>query len=339
MTRSVAVVDALDGPPGGLNYHACAMSNALSKVGVLQLLVSGRSSPGGRQAILGCGSTLVRLVEGRRVDLLHANWVLGFRSALDQICQASDANLMHSHGIWTFVNHAAAVTARRRNIPLVISPHGVFSKWALNHKRAKKFLAWWLYVRRDLALASVLQATAQGEAHDCRKIGLRNPVAIIPPGFEIDSHPKPPRGPSCQRRLLFLGRIHPVKGLLNLVEAFASVRPPGWRVIIAGPDEGGHRREVEAAVSSAGLDGVFEFRGAATGEEKWELYRQSDLFVLPSLSENFGLVVGEALSSGVPVVTTKATPWEELAAHRCGWWVNVGAEALGAALHDATFQD
>ena len=106
--------------------------------------------------------------------------------------------------------------------------------------------------------------------------------------------------------------------------------------MIAGPDEGGHRWEVEAAVRQAGLESCVEFIGPVEGEAKAALYRRADVFVLPSFSENFGLVVAEALASGVPVIATKGTPWEGLVAHRCGWWVEIGVEPLVAALREAT---
>jgi glycosyltransferase involved in cell wall biosynthesis len=218
----------------------------------------------------------------------------------------------------------------------MVTPHGSLTNWAINHKRWKKRLAWRLYQARDLRAAAVLHATAELEARDLRKRGLRNPIAIVSNGVAVPRPSPRPERRTAERRALFLSRINPKKGLLNLVEAWSLVRPPGWRVTIAGPDEGGHRRQVEEAIAAAGLGQVFQFVGSKIDDEKWDLFRQSDLFVLPSFSENFGLVVGEALGIGLPVVTTRATPWGELITHRCGWWVGVGAEPLAAALREAT---
>ena len=113
------------------------------------------------------------------------------------------------------------------------------------------------------------------------------------------------------------------------------MKPQGWRVLIAGPDEGGHEAEIKAAVNDAGLSNVFQFIGAVDDERKWNLYRDADIYVLPSYSENFGVTVAEALGSGVPVITTTATPWQELETHRCGWWVEAGVEPLAEALTNA----
>jgi glycosyltransferase involved in cell wall biosynthesis len=143
-------------------------------------------------------------------------------------------------------------------------------------------------------------------------------------------NPQPPL-----RTALFLGRIHPIKGLLDLIKAWVLVRPQGWRVAMAGGDENNHRAEVEAAIQALDLAADFSFLGPVAGDAKWSLYQQADLFVLPSHSENFGIVVAEALASSVPVITTRGTPWEDLVTHRCGWWTDNGPEPLAAALRDA----
>jgi len=132
-----------------------------------------------------------------------------------------------------------------------------------------------------------------------------------------------------------LSRIHPVKGLLDLVEAWHAVRPHGWRMVIAGGDENGHLDEVRTEIGKRKLEHEFTFVGEVRDEAKWDLYRSADLFVLPTKSENFGIVIAEALAAGTPVITTKGTPWEELQTHRCGWWVEPNAGAVAGALRQA----
>lgn len=138
------------------------------------------------------------------------------------------------------------------------------------------------------------------------------------------------------RTVLFVGRIYPVKGLPMLVEAWAKVGPMGWKMKIVGPDEAGHRAEVEALISEAKLEGDFEFTGALEGEALSKTYADADLLILPSHTENFGLVVGEALAHGLPVITTQGAPWELLETARCGWWAPVSVDGIAAALDDAT---
>lgn len=207
--------------------------------------------------------------------------------------------------------------------------------WALAHRRWKKRVAWRLYQRHDLARAALLHATSDAEASSIHRLGLRVPVVVVPNGVHV-----PPALPERQhgtlRRALFLSRLHPVKGLPLLIEAWARVRPAGWELVIAGPNEESHRAEIEALVRQAGVSEAVTFAGTVPEADKWALYRSADLFVLPTHSENFGLVVAEALGAGVPVLTTRGAPWRELETHRCGWWTDVSVDAIATALADAT---
>ena len=126
-----------------------------------------------------------------------------------------------------------------------------------------------------------------------------------------------------------------MKGLVNLVRAWAEVRPEGWEIVIVGPDEGGHRAEVTAVARELDVQEI-TWTGEVRDEAKWGLYFDADLFVLPTFSENFGIVVAEALAAGVPAITTTGAPWGVLNERRCGWWIDVGVEPLAAALREAT---
>jgi glycosyltransferase involved in cell wall biosynthesis len=140
-------------------------------------------------------------------------------------------------------------------------------------------------------------------------------------------------------KALFLGRIAPVKGLPVLIEAWRRVRPQGWVLQIAGPDERGHREQVERAVSAAGLQDVVSFAGSIKAEDKESLFRSADLFVLPTYSESFGVAVGEALAHGLPVLTTRGAPWSVLKDCDCGWWVEATVNGLEDGLRQATSLD
>lgn len=199
----------------------------------------------------------------------------------------------------------------------------------------KKRLAWHLYQRRDLVTSTALHATSEAEVESIRRLGLCAPVALIPNAVDLPD-PMPPRARGEGRRALFLSRVHSKKGLPLLVEARARVRPPGWELVIAGPNDGGHRVHVEALVRQACLADIVTFAGAVADADKWALYRTSDLVVLPTCSENFGLVVAEALGAGVPILTTRGAPWGELETYRCGWWTDISVDAISAALAEAS---
>ena len=259
------------------------------------------------------------------------------KKELSRLIRFQPPALIHSHGIWSPVNHWASVAARRCNIPLIIHPRGMLEPWALNHKALKKGFALALFQRRELISAQLLIATSNVEYENIRRFGLRMPVAIIPNGVALIAGSSPmlssPRGGA--RVALFLSRVHPVKGLLNLVRAWARLAPVGWHLCIAGPDEAGHLKDVMVLVRSLGVQDSVTYLGAIDGAAKSDLYNAADVFVLPTFTENFGLVVAEALAHGLPVITTRGAPWSDLETFGCGWWVDIGVEPLVTALHVA----
>lgn len=253
---------------------------------------------------------------------------------------AFDPDLIHDNGLWLPHNHRLAELARDAGLPRVVSTRGMLEPWAVRHKPWKKKLAWRLYQRCDLDRASALHATADAEAEHLAAFDLAAPPVMIPNGVDLPELAAPaPAPPGRVRTALFLGRIYPVKGLPMLIEAWARVRPVGWRLVIAGPDEAGHQRVVEAAVAAVGLGDVVSFAGPVAGEAKAALLWDADLFILPSHSESFGMAVGEALAHGTPVLTTTAVPWPALEARGCGWRAAPTVDALATSLREAVACD
>lgn len=207
--------------------------------------------------------------------------------------------------------------------------------WALEYRRWKKLPVWWLWQRSAIEDAAVLHCTSEAEAQSLRRLGLGNPVAVVPNGVDVPALQHGNCRSDGYRSVGCIARLHPIKGLPLLLEAWASLRPAGWRLRIAGPDKCGHEEELRAQAQTLGIADSVEFRGPVYGQDKWEFLRSAGLFVLPSYSENFGVAVAEALACGVPVITTKGTPWGGLEQAGCGWWVEVGAEPLAAALEEA----
>ena len=255
-------------------------------------------------------------------------------------------DLLHDNGIWLPHNHRLAVLAENRGIPRMVSLRGMLEPWAFRHKQAKKTIAWWLYQRRDLKQARLHIATSEVEAKNLRRLGLEVPVAIVPNGIDLPEERPRERGAESQRairnehrRALFMGRIYPVKGLPMLVEAWARVRPAGWLLRIAGPDEAGHQKLVERAVSDAGLSDVITFIGPVEPQRKSSVFFDAELFILPTHSENFGMAVAEALAHSVPVLTTTGAPWSIVQERGCGWWVQPTVDGIAEGLRQAASLD
>jgi glycosyltransferase involved in cell wall biosynthesis len=264
--------------------------------------------------------------------------------ALDRF---GDPDILHDNGIWLLHNHRLAVFAEKRGIPRVVSTRGMLEPWAISHKGLKKKIAWRLYQRRDLQQALCHVATGDAEARSLQDLELGVPIAIVPNGvdvpeerpFSIASESEKACRNGRKRTALFLGRIYPIKGLPMLIEAWARVRPDGWLLRIAGPDEAGHQKQVERAVSAAGLSGVVSFTGPVEPQMRTSAFLDADLFILPTHSESFGMVVAEALAHGVPVLTTTAAPWSILRESGCGWSVDATVDGIADGLRQATRLD
>ena len=330
------VVPSLHPAAGGPSRTVTQLVDALAGAGGLNVTLLSQGVPGEPAVQPQATEVSCRICNSASRQMLRLG--LPVRTELVRIARQSPPSLIHNNGLWQPANHWAASTARRFGIPLVVQPHGMLEPWALQEKALKKRLGMALFQRRDLETAKVLVATSADEYHNLRHLGLSQPVAVTPNGIDLTAAGVPkverPRT-GGDRTVLFLSRVHKVKGLTNLVQGWAQVRPDGWRLQIAGPDEGGHLAEVMRAAQAVGVAGSIDYLGEVDGARKTEVYRNADLFVLPTFSENFGVVVAEALSHGLPVITTRGAPWADLETHGCGWWVDIGVEPLATALRQA----
>lgn len=250
-----------------------------------------------------------------------------------------DVDVFHGNGLWQSPVHYMSKIALKRKIPYIISIHGMLEPWSLTQGKLKKQLALKLFQYNDLAKAACIHATAPIEVDNIRELGLKNPIAMIPIGVRIDEFPKQiPKKESPLKKILFLSRIHPKKGIENLIDAWrlmdSSLRT-NWKIEIVGNGDANYIQSLKEKIVSEKLSAQIEIKPPVFGDEKINLFRDASLFVLPTFCENFGLVIAEALASYTPVITTKGAPWEDLVTYNCGWWINIGVEPLKEVLEQA----
>ena len=275
----------------------------------------------------GIAAAARRLAEEQRAQ--GAETVLAGACSLDD-CRAADVVFVHS--MWLPPVMRACRTALRAGTPLVRMPHGCLNPAALRHGAWKKALVSPLERRAMRRAACVMVTTGAEKAAVDRWVrGVRH-VEVVGLGVDDLLAPDlpPKRTDDGPKTFLFVGRLHPLKGLDLLLAAL----PEGSELRVIAPDGDGARARYERLARRLGVADRVAFLGVKTGTEKLAEMRRADALVLPTHSENFGFAVAEALVVGTPAVTTKGAPWEGLVTHRCGWWTDVDAAALRAALAD-----
>jgi len=248
---------------------------------------------------------------------------------------AGNEGVVHSHVPWR-LPALAPLLIRRRARGFVHSPHGSFAPAAWNIHRGRKRIVWPLFgraIRRhDLIIVNSAAEQAEVEA-----MGLRRPVTLVP--HPITVPPVPASDGRGSRTIAFLGRIHPIKGVLELVRAWVSLggATAGWTLRIAGPAEDpGYAEAVRAAATGRG-DIVFD--ASIYGDGRWRYLADAAVVAVPSRSENFCYVVAEALAMRTPVLTTSGVPWPAIEALGLGWRGEGTADALAGMLAQAIATD
>lgn len=321
------ILARIDKRASGLTYAVPGICSALDAVGVKTTLHV--SSPG---------------LEAFPFDVCnYPKWPL-FKNvgispamfrALDQL-QGPEL-ILHNHSLWTLPSLLAGNIAGKRKLRMVFSPHGTLSPEALERSRWKKRLFWTLGQKRSLENAICFHATSQAEIQHIRVLGFQQPAALIPLGLTLPSTYSRHSGPKFQA--LFLARLHPHKGIERLIMVWNKIcyQFPDWELVIAGPEDlPGYANRLHRL---AGSNKSISFVGAVYGETKQKLFNTSDLYILPTLSENFGHTIAEALGAGIPVIITKGAPWSEVEKLDCGWWINNTLDDLANSLVHAMSLD
>ncbi len=293
-----------------------------------------RGDPGEpRIALLGKGAGPLGFL--RRDALARAREVL------------TGADAAHVHGVWERDVAQFASACRRAGVPYVSSVHGMLDDWCMTQRRAKKRAYLALFGRRMLEGAGAVHCTTEAELRQARPWfpGARR-VVVLPLPVDLKPFLVPPSAGAARDRfgidpaapmLLFLGRVHPQKGIGALLHGARALKAAGtpFNLVIAGPADPHYERTVRGLVERLGLTDRVRLVGLVVGDLKLSLYAAANMFVLPSYQESFGYVLIEALACGTPVVTTRGVDlWQELEASGAATILDLGGtdEASGERL-------
>lgn len=327
--RILNIIPTLDHRSGGPAIALAGLASALAKQGQAVTVLVAR---GDRE-----DQTLIERLRkaGGTVHVGDAS-----RGRVRDLVRACD--VCHLHALWEGVVHHAAVACRRLGVPHVFRPCGMLDPWCLNQGRLKKrlYIAWRL--RKNLDHCSAMHFTTAIERDLVRPLGFTCPAIVEANGVDFQEFDRlPERGtfraahPALGERpiVLFMSRLHRKKGLELLIPAFAQLDVPEAQLVIAGPDQGDYRAEVESMMRAHDLGDRVLFTGMLRGSSRVAALADADLFVLPSHQENFGIVVVESLASGTPVVISdQVNIHREITAAGAGGVVPLDAAALAAEM-------
>ena len=282
-----------------------------------------------------------KINEGCKIN----NIIKSFQPSL--INKNTKIEIVHQHGIWAENSFLTLSLKKKCNAKTVIAVHGSLSQLALEKSKYKKKLALLTYEGYNLKNASVLHATSMYEIDDYRRLGLKNPIAYIDNGIDrkelnikgnadlfIDKY----KLPINKRKLLYLSRITPKKGLEMLLNAIKEIENSfnDWILIIVGNDEFNYQKKVEDLIKELNLSDKVFIIEPQFGNAKYDAFAAADFFILPSYSEGSPMVILDSLASGTPVITTKSSSWENLNIFDCGYWVDINQKAIEKSLLEMT---
>lgn len=320
--KIIHYIPSIDRVDGGTATYMQLLASELGKVTELHLVTHRSASP--------------VVVKNCKVHYISRSLWGGMKNAWKKLLQTIRPEIVHINCCWMPQCAFAQKWAQSMGYKVVLTPHGMLEPWIIKRNYwTKKRPALWLYQKKAIQKADYIHATAESEKENLLKLGYNNRITVIPNGIDINCISMKTTW-ERKKEILFLSRIHVKKGIELLMKAIAQLKDElkDYRVKIAGEGDPAYINTLKEIAKGQGISDIVQFVGGVYGEKKWELFRNADLFVLPSYSENFGIVVAEALASGTPVLTTKGTPWQELESQNCGWWIDLSVSELVKALKE-----
>ena len=249
----------------------------------------------------------------------------------------ANVDIVHLHGCWQYPSWSAGWAAQKQGKPYIMMPHGFLEPERLKISRWKKLIVGKLIERPLLKKASGIVATSESEAVGIRAYGVSGRTHIMPIGLDFADIDSGTRNESLlqnlgcdihKKQLLYFSRITPVKGLDMLADAWGRINHSGWQLLIVGPDDRGYADVVRAMYRNYISEGSVVVHGPVFGQDKSDLLRSVNAFVLPTRSENWSIAVAEAMAARLPIVCTKGAPWRCIDEVNAGKWVDISSKGI-----------
>ena len=256
---------------------------------------------------------------------------------------AGRGDFLFSNNLWNYPAYISAKVARQSKVPHIISIRGTLYPWSLAQGKIRKKIAWHVFQKEALQSASLVHVTCRSEYEAVRALGITAPIAMIPHGINSEDYLSLPSKSEAQRALelpkgkrfiLFMSRLHKKKGLDILLSVWPSIAKsfPDCCLLVAGPDNANYEQKINFLKKQGNISDNLLYLGMLTGKNKLSAFSASEFFVLPTYSENFGVVVGEALAAGLPAITTTGTPWSDISRFDCGKYIELTEKTLKNAI-------
>ena len=329
--KIIHVVEWIGRKGGGLSTGVLPLSSELNKIGCHSIVVGGKH--------ISDDSTFTRNVHS--FDVIDGG-LFGYSPGIKKYLLSSDADIIHIHGLWKYSSYIAYKVAKKREIPWVVSVHGMLTKYSLRRSKFKKSIAFSFYAKNILQHATVIHVMNGDEEDYIRSLGINVPIKIVPNGIKINllncnGFNSLSRISKGRKVILYLGRIHPIKGLDILLEAWSKLDEKYHKeicLVIAGWGEKNHLSEFKRNLLEYNSSNSVFYIGPQFDNDKHGVYCQADAFILPSLSEGSPVSVLEAWSYSLPVIMSEESNlpsgFESGSAHKITLSADVMSDELKA---------
>jgi len=324
MMRVVHYIPSIDRTAGGISTYMRVLAKELGRLAEVQIITHASNNP---LPIENCQLHNIPTYNPFNVK---------FKTEVKRLLHDIQPDLVHVNCCWLPGSAVIQHIAQTLGYKIVLTPHGMLEPWIIKrHYWTRKFPALMLYQKAAIKKANCLQATAESERDNLLQLGYNKNIKVVRLGIDTEdilikeSWRK-------RKQILFLSRVHVKKGINFLIEAASILQKhlQGYKIIVAGEGDAAYVATLKREIADKGLQEIVQLIGGVYDDRKWELFQSSDFFVLPTHSENFGLAIAEALSSGTPVITTTGTPWRDLNVSHSGAWIEIGAKPLVETLKD-----